>query len=105
MATAFARRTPNSRLRSADWGLHAAGGTAPWCAVHLIRILLRITTIVMVAVAAYLVVWQPKATVASVNLTTPINVSVQCSSLWNQWTHHAQPASLNLNNTRLVPLQ
>jgi hypothetical protein len=72
--------------------------------VHLIRILLRIVAVAALAVAAYLVVWQPKATVASVSLGTPINVSVQCSSLYNQWTHHAQPASLNLNSTRLVPL-
>jgi ABC-type nitrate/sulfonate/bicarbonate transport system permease component len=53
--------------------------------------------------AVVLVLYAPKATVAGVALVK-VNVSVQCSSVWSQETHHAQPAELTLNGHSTVPL-
>jgi hypothetical protein len=72
---------------------------------NFLRVMLRIVGVVALAAAVYLIVLQPKATVAGAQLVKSVNVSVQCSSLWDQWTHHAKPASLNLDGQPLLPLQ
>jgi hypothetical protein len=69
-----------------------------------LRFLLRLVAVLLVAGAAYLVIFQPKATVASGSLIIKANVTVQCSSVWDQWTNHAQPATLALNGTSLARL-
>jgi len=67
--------------------------------------LLRMIAVLLLAGAVYLVILRPTETVAGVNLVTKVNLSVQCSSLWDQWNHHARPASLDVNGSPLVPLQ
>jgi hypothetical protein len=69
-----------------------------------LRIVLRIVAVILIAGAAYLVVYQPGATVVGENLIAKANVNVKCSSAWDQWTHRAQPASLALNGTSLAQL-
>jgi hypothetical protein len=71
----------------------------------MLRFLLRIAAVLLVAGAAYLVVWQPNANVAGADLLTKVSITVQCSSLWDQWTHHAHPAALDLNGKAVVNLQ
>jgi hypothetical protein len=61
--------------------------------------------VVLLAVTAFLVAFRPSATVAGVDLVTKVNLTVQCSSLWEQWTHHARPAALNLNGKPLTTVQ
>jgi hypothetical protein len=56
----------------------------------------------LVAVAVYLVVMRPTATVASANLLTKLNVQVQCASVWSQWTNQAKPPTLALNGQPLT---
>jgi hypothetical protein len=45
---------------------------------------------------------RPTTSVASANLLTKINIQVQCSSVWSQWTNHAKPAALLLNGQTLT---
>ncbi|HWE67349.1 MAG TPA: hypothetical protein VG298_11970 [Acidimicrobiales bacterium] len=71
---------------------------------RLLRVLLRFAAVVLLAVAVYLIVWAPKANVASADLVTKVSVTVQCSSVWDQWTHHAQPAALQVNGTSVTNL-
>jgi hypothetical protein len=63
----------------------------------LLRVLLRTGAVILLAGAVFLVVMKPQATVASDNLVTKVDIAVQCSSAWSQWTHHANPAALLLN--------
>jgi ABC-type nitrate/sulfonate/bicarbonate transport system permease component len=70
----------------------------------LLRFLLRVAALLLLAGAVYLVVLAPKATVASVGLGTNLNVQVQCSSVWDQETHHAQPATLAIGGHSLTSL-
>jgi hypothetical protein len=69
-----------------------------------LRVLLRLLAVILVAGAVYLVVLQPKANVASLDLGKSLTVSVQCSSVMDQWRHHAQPAALELNGLHLTNL-
>jgi hypothetical protein len=69
-----------------------------------VRIILRLVAVLAIAGAAYLVVYAPKATVLGADLITKVNVGVQCSSVWDQWTNHAQPATLALNGTSITQL-
>ena len=63
-----------------------------------IRVLLRLVAVLFVAGAVYLVVMRPKANVLSADLGSKVTLSVQCSSVMDQWRHHAQPAVLELNS-------
>src|SRR5580698_1354055 len=67
-----------------------------------LRVVLRLLAVVLVAGAAYLIVLQPKANVASLDLGKSLTISVQCSSVMDQWRHHAQPAALELNGVHLT---
>jgi hypothetical protein len=69
-----------------------------------VRVLLRLIAAVALAGAIYLTIYQPKATVVGANLITKVNVGVQCSSVWDQWTNHAKPATLALNGTAITQL-
>jgi hypothetical protein len=68
----------------------------------MIRFTLRALAAVLLIGAVYLVVMQPKATVAQENLVTKVGLQVECSSVWSQWTHHAKPADLLLNGHPLL---
>jgi hypothetical protein len=68
----------------------------------MIRFTLRALAVVLLIGAVYLVVMQPKATVAQENLVTKVGLQVECSSVWSQWTHHAKPADLLLNGHPLL---
>ncbi len=70
----------------------------------MLRMLLRVVAIALLAVGVYLVVMRPTATVASTNLLTKVDIQVHCSSVWNQWTNHATPATLALNGQTLSTL-
>jgi hypothetical protein len=70
----------------------------------VLRTLLRLGTLVLLLAAAYLVVFHPSATVAGVDLGSPTSVSVKCSSLFDQWDHHARPAELEVDGNPTVPL-
>ena len=63
----------------------------------LIRTLLRLGAVILLAGSVYLVVMKPRATAVSDNLVTKVDIAVQCSSVWSQWTDHAKPAALLLN--------
>ncbi len=63
-----------------------------------LKVLLRLLAVVLVAGAVYLVVMRPKANVLSADLGSKVTLSVQCSSVLDQWRHHAQPAVLELNS-------
>ncbi|HEY3843399.1 MAG TPA: hypothetical protein VGL48_09125 [Acidimicrobiales bacterium] len=67
-----------------------------------LRLPLRFVALLLIGGAVVLVLWPPKANVASADLLTKVDVAVQCSSVWDQWTNHAQPAALTLNGSRLV---
>jgi hypothetical protein len=71
----------------------------------MISFLLRMIAVLALAGGIFLVLYRPSENVAGVNLLTKANLSVQCSSLWDQWNHHARPASLDVNGSPLVPLQ
>ncbi|HEX3793407.1 MAG TPA: hypothetical protein VHV57_02780 [Acidimicrobiales bacterium] len=70
----------------------------------MLRFLLRFLALACLAVAVFLVLMQPKETVAGVNVIAKVNVSVQCSSVWDQVTHKAKPASLTLNGNAISSL-
>jgi hypothetical protein len=70
--------------------------------LRLLRIPLRLAAVVAVGVAAYLVVLQPTATVASESLLSKVSIGVKCSSALDQWTNHAKPAALVLNGQPLA---
>src|SRR5580704_9514346 len=70
----------------------------------VLRTLLRLGTLVLLLAAAYLVVFHPSATVAGVDLGSPTSVSAKCSSLFDQWDHHARPAELEVDGNPTVPL-
>ncbi len=70
-----------------------------------LRVVLRLLAVVLVGGAVYLVVLQPKANVASLDLGKTVTVSVQCSSVMDQWRHHAQPAALELDGIHLTNLE
>jgi hypothetical protein len=70
----------------------------------MLRFLLRLLAVLCLAAGAYLTIMQPKETVAGVNIIAKVNVSVQCSSVWDQLTHHAKPASLTLNGNAISSL-
>jgi hypothetical protein len=63
-----------------------------------LRVLLRLAAVLLIAGAVYLVVMKPKANVLSAALGPKVTLSVQCSSVMDQWRHHAQPAVLELNS-------
>ena len=67
----------------------------------LVRLVLGLLGVVLLCVALYLVTWAPNASVATVDLGKRITLTVQCSSAWAQWTKSAQPASLDLDSSRL----
>jgi hypothetical protein len=67
-----------------------------------LRVLLRLAAVLLIAGAAYLVVWRPTETVASAALGSKLTLSVQCSSVMDQWRHHAEPAVLKLNSVPLT---
>jgi hypothetical protein len=67
-----------------------------------LRVLLRVVAVIALAVAAYLVVMQPSASVVNEALLSKVDVGVRCSSVWSQWTHHAKPAALILNGQPLT---
>jgi hypothetical protein len=58
--------------------------------------------ILLLAGAVGLVAYAPKANVVGLDLVTKVNIAVQCSSVWDQETHHAQPAELTLNGHSTV---
>jgi hypothetical protein len=66
------------------------------------RMLLRLVAVLLVAGAAYLIVLQPKANVLSTGLDSKLTLSVQCSSVMNQWRHDAKPAALDLGSVPLA---
>jgi hypothetical protein len=68
-----------------------------------LRFILRMAAVLALVGAVVLVLYAPKATVVSATLVK-VNVSVQCSSVWSQETHHAQPAELTLNGHSTVPV-
>jgi hypothetical protein len=53
--------------------------------------------VILLAGSVYLVFMKPQATAVSDNLVTKVDIAVQCSSVWSQWTDHAKPAALLLN--------
>jgi non-ribosomal peptide synthetase component E (peptide arylation enzyme) len=63
-----------------------------------LRVLLRLAAVLLIAGVVYLVIMKPKANVLSAALGTKVTLSVQCSSVVDQWRHHAQPAVLDLNS-------
>jgi hypothetical protein len=67
-----------------------------------LRVLLRVVAVALLAVAVYLIVMQPSASVASENLLSKVDLGVRCSSVWSQWTNHAKPAALVLNGQPLT---
>ena len=67
-----------------------------------VRVILRVVAVILLAVAVYLVVMQPSASVANENLLSKVDVGVRCSSVWSQWTNHAKPAALVLNGQPLT---
>lgn len=67
-----------------------------------LRVLLRLGAVVLLAGAVYLVTLAPKATVASDNLATQLNIAVQCTSDLSQWMHGSKPAALEVNNEALA---
>jgi hypothetical protein len=70
----------------------------------MLRLLLRLLAVLCLAAGAYLTIMQPKETVVGVHVITKVNVSVQCSSVWDQLTHRAKPASLTLNGNAISSL-
>lgn len=69
---------------------------------HTLRVVLRLVAVVCLGVAIYLVVMKPTATVLGSSLLTKVDVGVQCSSEWSQWTGSDKPAALLLNGQPLT---
>jgi hypothetical protein len=69
-----------------------------------LRVVLRILAALLLAAAAYLVVLQPKDTLAGGDLITKVSIGVQCSSLSDQWLHHTKPAAVAVGGQPVTPL-